>query len=169
MDAFPKPFIQRVRYDDQFAVSLETAYGEHAEDERADWITHQLNYPTVYVVRSRREYEHGFRYKVYVGETNDIKKRTRQHLYQDPKTREDWREFLGASDVEMYVIGHPYFNKSLTLDVENRFLHYLESCKSVERRNNRRTNEQRDYFTFEHLDRLFDEVWQELHLSLIHI
>lgn len=163
MDAFPKPFIQRVRYDDQFAVSLETAYGERAEDERADWITHQLNYPTVYVVRSRREYEHGFRYKVYVGETNDIKKRTRQHLYQDPKTREDWREFRGASDVEMYVIGHPYFNKSLTLDVENRFLHYLESCKSVERRNNRRTNEQRDYFTFEHLDRLFDEVWQELH------
>ena len=41
MDAFPKPFIQRVRYDDQFAVSLETAYGERAEDERADWITHQ--------------------------------------------------------------------------------------------------------------------------------
>lgn len=163
MDAFPKPFIQRVRYDDQFAVSLETAYGERAEDERADWITHQLNYPTVYVVRSRREYEHGFRYKVYVGETNDIKKRTRQHLYQDPKRREDWREFRGASDVEMYVIGHPYFNKSLTLDVENRFLHYLESCKSVERRNNRRTNEQRDYFTFEHLDRLFEEVWQELH------
>jgi len=163
VDAFPKPFIQRVRYDDQFAVSLETAYGERAEDERADWITHQLNYPTVYVVRSRREYEHGFRYKVYVGETNDIKKRTRQHLYQDPKRREDWREFRGASDVEMYVIGHPYFNKSLTLDVENRFLHYLESCKSVERRNNRRTNEQRDYFTFEHLDRLFEEVWQELH------
>ena len=35
MDAFPKPFIQRVRYDDQFAVSLETAYGERADDERA--------------------------------------------------------------------------------------------------------------------------------------
>lgn len=163
MDAFPKPFIQRVRYDDQFAASLEAAYGERAEDERADWITHQLNFPTVYVVRSRREYEHGYRYKVYVGETNDIKKRTRQHLFQDIKTRPDWREFSDAEDVEMYVIGHPYFNKSLTLDVENRFLHYLESCKSVERRNNRRTNEQRDYFTYEYLDRLFDEVWEELH------
>lgn len=163
MSEFPRPFITRVRYGEEFLDELERYYGELQGDDREAFVTHQLKFPTVYVVRSRRDLTYGPKFRVYVGETNDIKKRTRQHLYQDPVKRHDWQEFLEDDNVEMYVIGHPYFNKSLTLDIENRFLHYLESCKSVERRNNRRTNEQRNYFTLEHLDRVFDDVWQHLH------
>ncbi|MCQ4620933.1 DUF2075 domain-containing protein [Corynebacterium sp. CCUG 71335] len=162
MDDFPTPYIRRVRYSDDFKELLESSYGDLNEEERAEWVTHQLNFPTVYVVRSSRETPGGLRFSVYVGETNDITKRTRQHLYHDSKNRPDWAEFKQANEVEMYVIGHPYFNKSLTLDIENRFLHYLEACRGVERHNNRRTNEQRQYYTLDHLDPVFNAVWDEL-------
>lgn len=162
MEPFPAPFIQRVKYNDEFETALATAYQRYDDADRDGWVRHQLNYPTVYVVRSRRKLKFGYRFTVYVGETNDIKKRTRQHLYQDPKVRADWQRFAADTDVEMYVIGHPYFNKSLTLDIENRFLHYLEACKNVEHHNNRRTNEQREYYTLDHLDPAFKLIWDEL-------
>lgn len=162
MNKFPAPFIERVPYNGDFETALATAHGERDESDRDDWVRHQLRFPTVYVIRSRRKVKYGSRYTVYVGETNDIKKRTRQHLYQDPRGRDDWKELAKNPDVEMYVIGHPYFNKSLTLDLENRFLHYLEACQSVEHHNNRRTNEQREYFTLDHLDPIFEMVWDEL-------
>lgn len=162
MQEFPKPFIEKVTYNADFEASLEAAYNKREEGERAHWVTHQLNFPTVYLVRTRKPLKYGEEFTVYVGETNDIKKRTWQHLRQDPKTREDWLEFRDAPETEMYVIGHPYFNKSLTLDIENRFLQYLDACKSVARHNNRRTNEQRQYYTLEHLPELFDAIWDEL-------
>lgn len=158
----PDPFIERIPYGFGFEASLEAAYGEREENERAEWVTHHLEYPSVYLVRSRRRLKFGGEFTVYVGETNDIRKRTWQHLRQDPKTRSDWLEFRDADDVEMYVIGHPYFNKSLTLDIENRFLHYLDACKSVVRHNNRRSNEQRAYYTLDYLDSIFEKVWDEL-------
>lgn len=160
MSEHPQPFIQRVPYNEHFEDALVARYNRIPLDQREEWSTYQLDWPTVYVVRSRREGKYGAsEFEIYVGETNDIRKRTRQHLYQDPKNREDWARFTRADDVEMYVVGHPYFNKSLTLDIENRLLHYLEACKLVERRNNRRTNEQRAYFTVEHLDTVFDQIW----------
>lgn len=162
MNPEPVPFIKRVPYNYDFEASLEAAYNDHQDSERAGWVTHHLHYPTVYLVRSRRPLKFGAEFTVYVGETNDIRKRTWQHLRQDPKTRTDWLELRDAQEVEMYVIGHPYFNKSLTLDIENRFLQYLDACKSVARHNNRRTNEQRDYYTLEHLDEVFDQVWNQL-------
>lgn len=158
----PKPFIERVPYNPEFESNLEAAYNLRDESQRADWVNHHLNFPTVYLVRSRRALKFGEEFTVYVGETNDIRKRTWQHLRQDPKTRADWLEFREGNEVEMYVIGHPYFNKSLTLDIENRFLQYLDACKSVARHNNRRTNEQRDYYTLEYLDPVFDQVWAGL-------
>ncbi|WP_291314438.1 DNA/RNA helicase domain-containing protein [Corynebacterium sp. UBA2622] len=161
MSDFPQPIVRRVSYGPEFMGEL--LEERSTPEEKEALVTQLLQYPTVYVIRSKRLLKYGQRYRVYVGETNDIRKRTRQHLTQDPVNREDWAEFLQHDDVEMYVIGHEYFNKSLTLDIENRFLHYLESCKSVERRNNRRTNEQRSYYTVEHLDPLFDAVWKQLH------
>jgi len=160
----PEPFIQRVPYNQDFEEALVAYYDGLPISEREQWSTYQLDWPTVYVVRSRQQGKYGdTAFEIYVGETNDIRKRTRQHLYQDPKNREDWEKFSESDDVEMYVVGHPYFNKSLTLDIENRLLHYLEACRSVERRNNRRTNEQRSYFTLEYLDEVFGQIWDELH------
>lgn len=44
----------------------------------------------------------------------------------------------------MYIIGHRYFNKSLTLDIENKLLQYLLSSESVKNVSNRRGNPQND-------------------------
>ena len=35
------------------------------------------------------------------------------------------------TDASLYIIGHEHFNKSLTLDVENRLMHYLMSVDKV--------------------------------------
>ena len=63
----------------------------------------------------------------------------------------------------MYIIGHKYFNKSLTLDIENRLLHYLLSSESVKNVNNRRGNPQNDYYTSEIMDSVFSKIWRKLH------
>ena len=79
-----------------------------------------LKYPTVYIINDDKQ--KGF--KVYVGETADIKERTSQHLLTDAKTVPYWADFSLSLTSTMYVIGHRYFNKSLTLDVENRLSIY---------------------------------------------
>ncbi|WP_240540864.1 DUF2075 domain-containing protein [Bifidobacterium vespertilionis] len=129
-----------------------------------------IDYPTVYVVYSdgsrRRTGE--VEYTAYVGETNDIMRRTGEHLESDPSSREDWKAIADAiakdaSSFHQYVIGHPLFNKSLTLDVENRLMHYMSSVEAVAKLGNRRTNAQGDYYTSDKLDRVFSEIWLGLH------
>lgn len=135
-----------------------------------------LGYPTVYVVSTNPEDEAVSRnkhtgkreYTAYVGETNDIVHRTSQHLNDDPKTRKDWEEVAQAVKNDgdsylQYVIGHPEFNKSLTLDVENRFMHYMSSTDSVTHLINGRTNAQGDYYTEADFDKIFSKIWLELH------
>ena len=81
-----------------------------------------FDYPTVYIVND----ENKNKYSVYVGETTDIIRRTNQHLSDDiKKNREDWRQFEQSKTSKMFVIGHNHFNKSLTLDIENRLMLYL--------------------------------------------
>lgn len=66
-------------------------------------------------------------------------------------------------DVRQYVIGHEHFNKSLTLDVENRLISYLHSVPNVDLVMNRRANPQDDYYTADEFDRIFSQVWMQLH------
>lgn len=135
-----------------------------------------LGYPTVYVVSSnpkddavsRNKHTGKLEYTAYVGETNDIVHRTSQHLNDDPKTREDWEAIArtvkrDSNSYLQYVIGHPEFNKSLTLDVENRFMHYMSSTDSVKTLLNGRTNAQGDYYTEKDFDKIFSKIWLELH------
>ena len=70
---------------------------------------------------------------VYIGETTDIRRRTDQHLKQDSKEREDWEKLSNRDDANMFVIGHELFNKSLTLDIENKLMHYLSSVDAVKK------------------------------------
>ncbi len=98
-----------------------------------------------------------------MGETNDIITRTRQHLLHDVKSRDDWRHIAAANNAQQYVIGSAFFNKSLTLDIENRFMHYMSSVDSVQRLNNRRTNAQGKYYTDTLLDSMFQDIWLGLH------
>lgn len=118
-----------------------------------------LRYPTVYIINDKKS-ENNF--EVYVGETADIRNRTRQHLNADTKVKSFWKDFSESKKSSMYVIGHELFNKSLTLDIENRLMQYLLSVENISRVHNSRTNQQNEYYTSEMLDEIFSEIWQSL-------
>ena len=125
------------------------------------------DFPTVYICAAD-EHTKPKSFIAYVGETNNIKNRTSQHLNGDALARKDWKEFRERADkdpasVQQYVVGHEHFNKSLTLDVENRMMHYLLGVSSVKSLNNRRTNPQGNYYTHDELDSIFSRVWNALH------
>lgn len=118
-----------------------------------------LRYPTVYIINDKKR-ENNF--EVYVGETADIRNRTRQHLNVDTKLKLFWEDFSSSSNSSMYVIGHEIFNKSLTLDIENRLMQYLLSVDNISRVHNSRTNQQNEYYTSEKLDEIFSDIWGTL-------
>lgn len=128
------------------------------------------SYPVVYVVHGDGTNRHSNRpeYVVYVGESTDIVRRTMQHLHADAKKRSDWATLVEQSrvhpaDVRQYIIGDRFFNKSLTLDVENRMMQYMSSCDRVKRINNRRGNPQGEYYTSAMFDAIFHDIWASLH------
>ncbi|MCJ1781481.1 DUF2075 domain-containing protein [Mammaliicoccus sciuri] len=118
-----------------------------------------LRYPTVYIINDKKR-ENNF--EVYVGETADIRNRTRQHLNVDTKLKPFWEDFSTSSNSSMYVISHEMFNKSLTLDIENRLMQYLLSVDNISRVHNSRTNQQNEYYTSEKLDEIFSDIWGTL-------
>ncbi|MBT0889564.1 DUF2075 domain-containing protein [Streptococcus lutetiensis] len=120
-----------------------------------------LDYPTVYIIDDEISGNKKHNYSVYVGETSDINRRTQQH--KSDTTREDFNRLRKSETSEMYVIGHRYFNKSLTLDIENKLLQYLLSSESVKNVSNRRGNPQNDYYTSDMMDSIFSKVWRKLH------
>ncbi len=129
-----------------------------------------FDYPTVYVIYSRDENRRGHRneYLAYVGETNDIVSRTYQHFGPDAKSREDWRELAAQAEsdpesVRQYIIGNAHFNKSLTLDVENRMMQYLLGVDAVKQLNNRRANAQGSYYPQYEFEDIFSKTWKALH------
>ena len=80
----------------------------------------------------------------------------------DTKVKSFWEDFSESKKSSMYVIGHELFNKSLTLDIENRLMQYLLSVENISRVHNSRTNQQNEYYTSEMLDEIFSEIWQSL-------
>ncbi|SUM58842.1 Uncharacterized conserved protein [Staphylococcus petrasii] len=118
-----------------------------------------LRYPTVYIINDEKNKNE---FEVYVGETADIRNRTRQHLNADIKSKAFWEDFSTSNNSSMYVIGHELFNKSLTLDIENRLMQYLLSVDNISRVHNSRTNQQNEYYTSEKLDEIFSDIWKSL-------
>ena len=113
------------------------------------------DFPTVYI----HNWNDQNNYEVYVGESNNVFQRTRQHFdLASDKTR--WQSNLSKKNAELYIIGHEHFNKSLTLDVENRLIHYLMSVDSVRKVHNYRGNPQKDYYPVEEFDGIFTKVWE---------
>lgn len=92
--ALPKPIIIDLPYqsiDDK--AEIEKAFVEQLGYETLSAVEREtlhyiFDYPTVYVVHSKKRNQHTLRpeYTVYVGETNNIRSRTMQHLREDPKT-----------------------------------------------------------------------------------
>lgn len=147
------PMIKEYPYNSQGLKELEE--GESREESKII-----SRYPTVYVVNDKKKKKI---YSVYVGETNNITKRTAQHLHDDPKSREDWRELSESKTAKMYVIGHQHFNKSMTLDIENQLMLYLSSVENVKALYNRRSNDQDEYYPVNEVQDIFTQIWTQLH------
>lgn len=116
------------------------------------------NYPTVYI----HNWQKSEKFEVYVGESNDFFQRTEKHhnLINDEKS---WQHNL-SENASLYVITHQNFNKSLTLDIENRLIHYLSSSNSVAKVHNARGNPQNKYFPCEEFDSIFSKIWKQLRI-----
>ena len=106
-----------------------------AEDEKTQEII--ANFPTVYI----HNWQDSGDFEVYVGESNDIFKRTRQH-YDAAVDKSKWQRKLMEKDARLFIIGHEHFNKSLTMDIENRLMHYMMSAERVKHVHNLRDNPQ---------------------------
>ena len=150
------PIVREIEYTSDSLVNLrnQLKFSEHKND-----IKFLFDYPVVYIVNDEKN-----QFSVYIGETTDIIRRTSQHLIADIKkeNRDDWRDFATSSTTKMFVIGHNHFNKSLTLDIENRLMLYLSSVDNVIRVQNRRGNPQNEYYTSDELDLIFSKIWHLL-------
>lgn len=151
------PVITKVNYD---SLTVNSIKSQKLNENDQSLI---LDYPTVYIINDKDSKQKS-KYIVYIGETNDISRRTKQHLYDDIRNgREDFIELSDSTTAEMFIIGHKYFNKSLTLDIENKLLHYLSSVEAVVKVNNRKENPQNNYYTSEAMETIFSKVWRKLH------
>ena len=116
-----------------------------------------LEYPVVYI----HNCEDAAKYDVYIGESYNIIKRTKQHLLASEDAR-NWQSILKRKESRLFVIGHEHFNKSLTMDVENRLMLYMSSLQNVRRVHNKRKNQQNMYYTCEEFENIFKGIWEAL-------
>lgn len=114
-----------------------------------------LQFPTVYIHNWKDTED----YEVYIGESNNIIQRTKQH--HDNQSGE-WQQQLMKADASLYVIGHEHFNKSMTLDIENRLMLYLMSVDRVKKIHNMRGNPQNKYYPDSEMDAIFRMMWTKL-------
>ncbi|MGH2096493.1 DUF2075 domain-containing protein [Aerococcus urinaeequi] len=154
MEKIPGPIIHEMNYTEDGLKKFNDSAVNFSEKNR-EYI---IDYPTVYIINSETRKD---TYNVYVGETSNIKVRASQHLNRNP-INEDMESLTNPESRLMYVIGHEYFNKSLTLDIENKLIHYLSTVPQVYVVHNRRTNQQNKYYTSKYFEEIFSKVWQEL-------
>lgn len=148
-----KPIVEKIDYSIE---NLNTAIKYWDKSTNKELLS---KYPTVYIINDHTKSH----YSVYVGETTNIKRRTLEHLNKDSNQGDVWQKFSSSSSSSMYVIGHEYFNKSLTLDIENKLMQYLSSVDGVRHIYNKRTNPQNDYYTANHFEDIFSNIWTQLH------
>ena len=115
------------------------------------------NYPTVYI----HTWNKNDKFEVYVGESNNIFQRTKEH-FRDSKKGNKWQKNLNNNDAELYIIGHKHFNKSLTLDIENRLMHYSSGAENIRKVHNFRENPQNEYYTSDEFNEIFSKIWKKL-------
>ena len=152
-----KPIIRKIKDNETALAEFEKEIKTNEAEDTKDII---MNFPTVYI----HNWPETNKYDVYVGESNNIFARTRQHYHSRIK-HETWQHRMLQKDASLYIIGHEHFNKSLTLDVENRLMHYLMSVDKVRQVHNGRGNPQKSYYPSEEFEGIFQKIWTELHES----
>ncbi|GMA54235.1 hypothetical protein GCM10025857_55920 [Alicyclobacillus contaminans] len=153
MESLPSPVVYEVGYSDHSFEEI----SDTLPKEKAKYI---LNYPTVYLINDTTKQG---KFSIYIGESTDIKRRTDEHLHGDIQKNNNWKNFASSETSKMFVIGHSHFNKSLTLDIENKLMQYMTSVDAVRYIFNRRLNQQNEYYTSDELDDIFSKIWQKLH------
>lgn len=154
MCSVAKPIIKQIR-DSREALDFFETVSLPAEDEKTQAII--MDFPTVYI----HNWQDSGAFEVYVGETNNIFKRTRQH-YDAALNQPGWQSKLLKKNASFFIICHEHFNKSLTLDIENRLMHYMMSVERVKHVYNLRDNPQTSYYPMEEFDEIFSKIWRGL-------
>ena len=156
-DTIADPIIYRIEDTKDKLYTFQTVVMPAASEKSREIIEF---FPVVYI-HNWKEKE---KYEVYVGESNDVIRRTYQH-FDVSVNGERWQRNLNRTEKEpvLYIIGHEHFNKSLTLDVENRLMHYMMSVVSVKRIHNLRDNPQSHYYPSEEFEGIFSKIWSRLH------
>ena len=155
-----KPIIAEVLESDNFIQNLKKEIKNQALDD-ADLL---LTYPIVYIHQWKRSHDNpDGRFDIYIGESNDVIQRTKNH-YSESKDTSKWQHHLINDGVvpTMYIIGHEHFTKSLTLDIENRLINYVLGMNTVSRVHNSKGNPQNAYFCSNELDKVFSMIWRGL-------
>lgn len=150
-----KPIIRIIKDDERSLAEFEQKTLQGEPENVQDIIRY---YPTVYI----HNWPETGMYEVYVGESNNIFKRTRDHYHNRIKN-ESWQHRLSGKDATLYIIGHEHFNKSMTLDIENRLMHYLMSVDKVRQVHNARSNPQNRYYPSDEFEVIFRKIWRQLH------
>lgn len=150
-----KPIIRIIKDDESALAEFEQKTLKGEPENIQDIIRY---YPTVYI----HNWPDTGMYEVYVGESNNIFKRTRDHYHNRIKN-ENWQHRLSGKDATLYIIGHEHFNKSMTLDIENRLMHYLMSVDKVRQVHNARSNPQNRYYPSDEFEVIFRKIWRQLH------
>ena len=131
----------------------------------------------IHVWRSKTDVLSG-RYSIYIGESNNIIERTKEHwslaeaqIKQTKSSLKDgqWQwHMLGDIDDNgkkviptVYFFGHKFLHKSLTLDIENRLIDFCLAMPTAHLYNGR-TNPQGYYAGDENLDSIFSMIWKIL-------
>lgn len=169
MKTVASPIVRVVNYNNEQGVrwSLEQLCNPALTDRELYLL---LEYPTVYIIHrksSTMTRRSSLCSIAYVGETNSIENRTRQHRTSDVRSphNEVWRTFCDDPQTKLYVIGHRHFNKSLTLDVENRLMSYVLAADTDASLGitNGRGNPQNDYYTHDEFETIASKAWRKLH------
>lgn len=152
MEKVTNPIVKKINDNRESLLSFEH---ELNDDTKESIII--KDYPVVYI----HNWKDHDKFDVYVGESNDIIRRTREH-YDLSSDVNQWQHKLITKDAFLYVIGHEHFNKSLTLDIENKLIHYMISNEHVKEVHNSRGNPQNSYYPIEEFDSIFEKIWRQL-------
>lgn len=166
-----KPIVYKTQevsgYLDTLADDIKAAVGTDADL--------LLNHPAIYVHVWRNKYDiMNGTWSIYVGETNDIVARTKEHwaAARVPVAKRkvgNWQYHM-LEDVDdkgkqviptVYFFGHKLFHKSLTLDIENKLIDFCLAMETAHTHNGR-GNAQGFYSGDDNLDDIFSMIWRSL-------
>lgn len=162
-------YIETIPYTEEAIKNFEHKFDLTPKEERFP-----IDFPSVYIGESEKENKHSkqIQREAYVGETNWIVQRTKEHLNGGPNDK--LNQLKKKGDMSLHIIGHKKFNKSATLLIEQTFMNYLLgdpkftgiddlTNDEVSGLNNGRSNDQPDFFDREMYEaRVFPEIWREL-------